>query len=123
MGKSKNPRRVLQRVIRKLEKIAKATAKYDWHNAEMDEWLDIVIRDCQQFDVSKARVRHLSHFSIYADCFVTMRWDDEIASKIPEMRAIEKKARRILDKIGSFAFDEEGELYIKENEVFLYLYW
>ena len=123
MGKSKNPRRVLQRVIRKLEKIAKAAVKYDWHDAEFDEWLEMVIRDCQQFDVSKVRLSHLYKFSTYADGLFWQRKLDEIGSKIPEMRAIEKIARRILDKIDSFAFDEEGELYIKENEVFLYLYW
>lgn len=123
MGKSKEPHRVLQRVIRKLEKLAKATAKYDFHDAEMDEWLNMVIRDCQQFDVSKARLSHLYRFCIYADCISYQRKADEIGSKIPEMRAIDKNARRILDKLDSFAFDEEGELYIKENEVFLYLYW
>lgn len=122
MGKSKEPHRVLQRVVRKLEKLAKATAKYDWHDAEMDEWLNMVIRDCQQFDVSKARLSHLYHFGIYADGIFWQRRLDEIGSKIPEMRAIEKKARRILDKLDSFAFDDEGELYIKENEVF-YPWW
>ena len=117
MGKSKDPRRVLQRIVRKLEKIAKAMTKYDWQDAEMDEWLNMVIRDCQQFDVSKARLSHLYRFGIYAYCISYQRKADEIGSKIPEMRAIDKNARRILDKLAFFAFDEEGELYIKENVI------
>lgn len=122
MGKSKDPRRVLQRVIRKLEKLAKAMTKYDWKDAEMDEWLNIVIRDCQQFDVSKARLSHLYKFSIYADGIFWQRRLDEIGSKIPEMRTIEKNARRILDKLAFFSFDEEGELYLPEKVVF-YPWW
>lgn len=118
MEKSKEPHRVLQRVIRKIEKLAKAMTKYDWKDAEMDEWLNMVIRDCQLFDVSKARLSHLYRFGMYADGISYQRKSDEIASKISEMRAIEKNARRILDKLDSFAFDDEGELYIKENEVF-----
>ena len=118
MGKSKDPRRVLQRIVRKLEKLAKAMTKYDWKDAEMDEWLNMVIRDCQQYDVSKARLSHLYRFGMYADGISYQQKADEIGSKIPEMRAIAKIARRILYKLDSFAFDEEGELYIKENEVF-----